>query len=94
MSEYQYVGFRAIDAPVSNKNLEDMRTQSSHADIAAWSFDSEYGYGDFQDDRPEMLRRGFRSAARRRRCGRRLFQLRDRGSLTSEKKVNCQTNSS
>jgi hypothetical protein len=59
MSEYQYVGFRAIDAPVGKKNLEYMGTQSSHAEITPWSFDSEYGYGDFHGDAREMLRRGY-----------------------------------
>jgi hypothetical protein len=41
MSEYQYVGFRAIDAPVSEKNLEYMHAQSLRAEISAWSFDNE-----------------------------------------------------
>jgi hypothetical protein len=59
MSEYQYVGFRAIDAPLSKKNLEYMRRQSSHAEITPWSFDSQYNYGDFHGDAPEMLRRGY-----------------------------------
>ena len=35
MSEYQYVAFRAIDAPVSEKNLEYMRRQSSRAKITS-----------------------------------------------------------
>jgi hypothetical protein len=59
MSEYQYVGFRAIDAPLSEKSLKYMRTQSSHADITPWSFDSEYTFGDFHGNAPEMLRRGY-----------------------------------
>ena len=33
MSEYQYVLFRAIDGPVSPKNLEYMHQQSSRAEI-------------------------------------------------------------
>jgi hypothetical protein len=59
MSEYQYVGFRAIDGPVSEKNLKFMRQQSSRAEITAWSFDNEYQYGDFHGNADEMLRRGF-----------------------------------
>ncbi len=59
MSEYQYVGFRAIDAPVSDKNLAFMRKQSSRAEITPWSFDNEYDYGDFHGDAEEMLRRGY-----------------------------------
>jgi len=59
MSEFQYVGFRAIDRPVSEKNLEYMRRQSSRAEITPWSFDNEYHYGDFRGNAIEMLRRGF-----------------------------------
>jgi hypothetical protein len=59
MSEYQYVAFRAIDGPVSEKNLVFMRRQSSRAEITAWSFDNEYQYGDFRGDAAKMLRRGY-----------------------------------
>jgi hypothetical protein len=59
MSEYQYVGFRAIDRPVGEKNLEFMRRQSSRAEITPWSFDNEYHFGDFHGNAEEMLRRGY-----------------------------------
>lgn len=59
MSEFQVVAFRAIDAPVSEKNLEFMRRQSSRAEITPWSFDNEYHYGDFHGNAEEMLRRGY-----------------------------------
>jgi hypothetical protein len=59
MSEYQYVGFRAIDAPVSEKSLEYMHAQSSRAEISSWAFDNEYHYGDFGGNALEMLRRGY-----------------------------------
>lgn len=59
MSEYQYVGFRAIDRPVSEANLKYMRQQSSRAQVTAWSFENEYHYGDFGGDEIEMLRRGY-----------------------------------
>src|SRR5438874_4688879 len=59
MSEHQYVAFRAIDGPVSEKNLEYMQQQSSRADITPWSFDNEYHYGDFRGNPVEMLRRGY-----------------------------------
>ena len=59
MSEFQYVGFRAIDRPVSEENLEYMRRQSSRAEITPCSFDNEYHYGDFRGNAMEMLRRGF-----------------------------------
>src|SRR5436305_2631635 len=59
MSEHQYVAFRAIDGPVSEKNLEFMRRQSSRAEITPWSFDNEYHFGDFRGNEVEMLRRGY-----------------------------------
>src|SRR5262245_25846017 len=59
MSEYQYIGFRAIDGPVSEKNLQFMRRQSTRAEITPWAFDNEYHFGDFHGDAAEMLRRGY-----------------------------------
>ena len=58
-SEYQYVAFRAIDAPVSEKNLSLHARQSSRAEITPWSFHNEYHYGDFRGNAKEMLRRGY-----------------------------------
>jgi hypothetical protein len=40
MSEYQYVAFRAVDGPDSEKNLKFMERQSSRAEITPWSFDN------------------------------------------------------
>lgn len=59
MSEYQYVAFRAVDKPVSGKNLEFMERQSSRARITPWSFENEYHYANFRGDALEMLRRGY-----------------------------------
>src|SRR6266850_3591244 len=59
MSEYQYIAFRAIDRPVSEKDLAYMRRQSSRAEITPWTFDNEYHYGDFHGDALTMLRRGY-----------------------------------
>lgn len=59
MSEYQYIGFRAVDGPVIEENLEFMHKQSSREEITAWTFDNEYHYGDFGGNAAEMLRRGY-----------------------------------
>jgi len=59
MSEYQYVAFRAIDAPMSKENLAYMRRQSSRAEITSWSFENEYDFGDFHGNALEMVRRGY-----------------------------------
>lgn len=59
MSEYQFVHFIAIDAPISAANMEFMQRQSSRASISNWEFSNEYHYGDFRGDADEMLRRGY-----------------------------------
>ena len=59
MSEFQYVAFRAIDAPVSKQNLKYMREQSTRAEITEWAFDNEYHFGDFHGNAVEMLRLGY-----------------------------------
>jgi hypothetical protein len=59
MSEYRYIGFRAAEKPVSDKDLEYMRQQSTRAEITPWSFDNEYHFGDFRGDAEGMLRRGY-----------------------------------
>jgi hypothetical protein len=59
VSEYQYVGFRAIDEPVNKKHLDFMERQSSHAKSTPWTFDVEYHVGDFRGNAREMLRRGY-----------------------------------
>ena len=59
MSEYQYVDFRAVDAPVSSKNLQFMREQSTRASITSKSFTNEYHFGDFKGNVTEMMRRGY-----------------------------------
>ncbi len=59
MSEYQYIGFRAAEKPVGDKDLAYMRQQSSRAEITPWSFDNEYHFGDFRGNALNMLRRGY-----------------------------------
>jgi hypothetical protein len=59
MSEYQYIAFRAIDGPVSKKELAYMRRQSTRAEITPWSFTNEYTFGDFHGNAMEMLHRGY-----------------------------------
>jgi hypothetical protein len=59
MSEYQYVGFRAIDGPLSEEDLDFMQRQSSRAEITPLTFDNEYHFGAFRGDAAEMMRRGY-----------------------------------
>lgn len=59
MSVYQWVEFRAVDAPLDDEALAYMSEQSSRAEIDGWRFTNEYHYGDFRGDHMEMLRRGY-----------------------------------
>ena len=59
MSEYQFVYFRAIDEPLTDKDLKYMRTQSTRARITRRSFENEYTFGDFHGDVSKMMRRGY-----------------------------------
>jgi len=42
MSEYQYYEFRAIERPLTNKQVGELRRYSSRADINTTSFSVEY----------------------------------------------------
>ncbi len=48
MSEYQWIEFRAIDAPLDDEQVKFMHTQSSRAEISHWSYTNEYNFGDFR----------------------------------------------
>ena len=59
MSEYQWVEFRAVDAPLDDAALEFMHDQSTRAEIDRWRFTNEYHWGEFRGDVSEMMRRGY-----------------------------------
>ncbi len=54
MSEYQYYEFRAIDRPLTSREMSDLRAISSRADITPTSFVNTYNFGDFRGN-PEAL---------------------------------------
>ena len=59
MSVYQYVAFRAIDRPLTDRELVYAQKQSSRAEVTRWYFENEYHYGDFRGDANGLLRHGF-----------------------------------
>ena len=59
MSENQIVKFRAIDRPLTEKQLEFMDRQSSRAEFTKWEFEVEYHYSSFRGDVDKMLRNGY-----------------------------------
>lgn len=59
MSEYQYIEFRAVDRPLTDKELNYAETQSTRAEISRWCFTNEYHYSDFRGNENRMLRNGY-----------------------------------
>ena len=59
MSEYQYIEFRAVDRPLTEKELAYAEEQSSRAEISQWSFTNEYHFGDFRGNSDGMLQQGY-----------------------------------
>jgi hypothetical protein len=54
MSEYQYYEFLAVDRPLDDDQLAEVRSLSTRARITATSFVNEYHWGDFKGD-PNLL---------------------------------------
>jgi hypothetical protein len=54
VSEYQYYEFLAIDRPLSERELEEVRALSTRADISPTSFANEYHWGDFRGDTTKL----------------------------------------
>jgi hypothetical protein len=59
LSEYQFIGFRAVDRPLTDRDLAFARKQSTRAEISRWYFENEYHYGDFHGNVDGLLRHGF-----------------------------------
>ena len=70
MSEYQYYEFQAIDRPLTEKEMADLRSRSTRAEISPTSFVNDYSWGSFRGDEDQSRRksaRGSRSCALPRR---------------------------
>jgi hypothetical protein len=59
MSEYQYYEFQAIDRPVTEKEMAEIRSYSSRARITPTSFFNEYSWGDFKGDPDAWMEKYF-----------------------------------
>jgi hypothetical protein len=57
MSEYQYYEFIAVDRPLDDRQLAEVRSLSTRARITATSFVNEYHWGDFRGDPDRMIER-------------------------------------
>jgi hypothetical protein len=59
VSEYQYYDFRAIDRPLTKKEMAALRSISSRAAITATSFTNHYEWGDLKADPSKLLEKYF-----------------------------------
>lgn len=59
MSEYQYYEFQAIDRPLTEKEMDELRSHSSRAEITRTSFINEYQWGNFKGDADTWMERYF-----------------------------------
>jgi hypothetical protein len=59
MSEYQYYEFLALDTPLTDKQVAELRELSSRAEITTTRFTNEYSYGDFRGSPEKLMERYF-----------------------------------
>ena len=59
MSEHQYYEFLAIDRPLSESEMKQLRRTSSRAEITSTSFINVYNWGDFRGDETTLMKNYF-----------------------------------
>ena len=59
MSEYQYYEFRAVDRPLDDGQMRELRAVSSRAVITPTSFTNEYNWGDFKGSPDKWMEKYF-----------------------------------
>jgi hypothetical protein len=59
MSEYQYYEFQAIDRPLTEAEMRELRGISSRAEITPTRFVNVYNWGDFRGDPARLMERYF-----------------------------------
>jgi hypothetical protein len=87
VSEYQYVVFQAVDAPLSDEQLEFARRQSTRAEVSRWTLSVEYQYSSFRGDVEGLLRGGYDVYLQYTNYGCRQIKLRLPGGLSFAKSV-------
>jgi hypothetical protein len=59
MSEYQYYEFQALDRPLTQKQISELRAYSSRARITSSSFVNVYNWGDFKGNPAQWMEQYF-----------------------------------
>lgn len=81
MSEYQYYEFQAVDRPLTQKEMSELRRYSSRAEITSSSFVNHYEWGNFKGDPDGWMERYFDGFLYLANWGTRWIMLRVPGSL-------------
>ena len=59
MSEYQYYEFQAIDRPLTEQEMRELRSYSTRARITPTSFVNDYSWGNFKGDEDAWMEKYF-----------------------------------
>jgi len=76
MSEYQYYEFKAVDNPLTKKDMQALRDLSTRATITPTSFVNEYNWGDFKGNPLKLVEKYFDAFLYVANWGTRWFMLR------------------
>jgi len=76
MSEYQYYEFQAIDRPLTENEMGQLRSCSTRARITPTSFVNEYSWGNFKGDEDAWMEKYFDAFLYLANWGTRVFKLR------------------
>jgi hypothetical protein len=83
MSEYQYYEFQAIDRPLTEKEIRELRSFSTRARITPTSFINDYSWGGFKGNADEWMERYFDAFLYYANWGTRVLKLRLPSELLS-----------
>lgn len=59
MSEYQYYEFQAVDRPLNDKEMNELRAYSTRARITSTSFVNDYSWGSFKGNEDKWMEKYF-----------------------------------
>ena len=76
MSEYQYYEFQAIDRPLTEQEMGELRAYSTRARITPTSFVNDYSWGNFKGDEDAWMEKYFDAFLYAANWGTRVLKLR------------------
>ncbi|RPI77364.1 MAG: hypothetical protein EHM45_09415 [Desulfobacteraceae bacterium] len=76
MSEYQYYEFQAVDRPLTEKEMRELRSYSTRAHITPTSFIVDYSWGGFKGDEDIWMEKYFDAFLYLSNWGTRILKLR------------------